>query len=132
MNSAVITKGDKVMLVSADSCDDVQECLLATGCDIIKVNNGEDAIFQAQHATFNMAVLVSTGNSMDMAETVLNLRDARPAMPIVIMSAELDREEVEVIAHACPNARSLSLDKLAAYLSTCESGKRIAGRRSRP
>ena len=121
------------MLVSADSCEEVQECLLTTRCDIINIDNGPDAIFQAQRGTFNMAVLVSTGKSMDMAETVLNLRDARPAMPIVIiMGAELEQEEAKIIAHACPNARSLTVEGLAAYLSTYESGKRIAGRRSRP
>ncbi len=117
------------MLVSANTCDEVQKCLLGTGCEIIKVNNGEDAIFQAQHATFNMAVLVSTGKTMDVAETVLNLRDTRPAMPIVIMTAAIDREEAEIIAHACPNARSLTLDGLAAYLWTHDPAKRMTGRR---
>ena len=132
MNSAVIAKGDRVLLVSADSCDEVRECLQSRECAITKVTTGEDAIFQAQHATFNMAVLVSTGKTMDVAETVLNLRDARPAMPMVIVTGDTDREEADVIAQACPNARSLSLDRLKAYLSMYESGKRIAGRRSRP
>lgn len=132
MNSEAVAKGDRVMLVSADSCDEVQKCLLATGCKVIKVNNGEDAIFQAQHATFDTAVLVSTGTTMDAAETVFNLRDTCPSMPIVIMTADIDREEAEIIAHACPNARSLTLDELAAYLWTHDSAKRIAGRRSKP
>lgn len=120
------------MLVCSGSCEEVQKCLLATGCAIIKINSGEDAIFQAQRGTFNMAVLVSTGNSMDVAETVLNLRDARPAMPIVIIvSPNLGRDEAQIIADACPNARSLTVEELAAYFSTYEFGERIAGRRSR-
>ena len=127
MNSEVIAKGDRVMLVSADSCDEVQKYLLATGCEIVKVNRGEDAIFQAQHATFNTAVLVSTGKTMDMAETVLNLRDTRPAMPIVIMTADIAPEEAEILAHACPNARPLRLDELTAFLWAHDPTKRTAG-----
>lgn len=131
MNSAVILKGDRVLLVSADSCDEIRQCLLETGCNIITVSNGEDAIFEAQHATFKIAVLVSTGKSMDIAETVLNIRDARPAMPIVIMSTDLGCAEAEIIAHACPNARSLTIGGLARYLWTSESPNRITRRRVR-
>jgi DNA-binding response OmpR family regulator len=120
------------MLVSAESCEEIRRCLQATGCDIVSIDNGSEAIRRAQRATFNLAVLVSTGRSMDMAETVLNLRDARPAMPMVIVSAELDPEEARIIADACPTARSLSLDELAAHLSTYESGRRVAGRRAKP
>jgi CheY-like chemotaxis protein len=132
MNTAVLTKGDSVMLVSTGSCEEIRRCLQATGCDIVSIGNGPDAIRTVQRATFNMAVLVSTGRSMDMAETVLNLRDARPAMPIVIVSAELNPEEARIIADACPTARSLSLEELAAHLSTYESGRRVAGRRAKP
>ena len=74
--------------------------------------SGEEAIFRAQRAIFDMAVLVSTGKSMDMAETVFNLRDARPAMPILVMTTEIGPEEAETIARACPNARSLAVEQL--------------------
>jgi DNA-binding response OmpR family regulator len=131
MNSEVIAKGDRVILVSVNSCDQVQKCLLATRCEIIKVNNGEDAIFKAQHATFDVAVLVSTGKTMDMTETVFNLRDTRPSMPILIIATDIDREEAEIIAHACPNTRSVALDELAAYLSPHDSGKGLARSRGR-
>jgi hypothetical protein len=132
MNTAVLTKGDRVMLVSADSCEEIRRCLQATGCEIVSIDNGPEAIRRALRASFNMAVLVSTGRTMDMAETVLNLRDARPAMPIVIMSAELNPDEARIIADACPTARSLTLEDFAAHLSTYESGERIAGRRAKP
>jgi DNA-binding response OmpR family regulator len=117
MNSEAIAKGDRVLLVSANSCDEVKTSLLNTGCEIIKASDGENAIFQAQHATFDMAVLVSTGKTMDLTETVFNLRDTRPSMPILIIATDIDREEAEIIAQACPNTRSVALDRLAACLS---------------
>lgn len=131
MNSEAIAKGDRVLLVSPNSCDEVKTSLLATGCEIIKASDGENAIFQAQHATFDMAVLVSTGKTMDMTETVFNLRDTRPSMPILIITADMEHEEAELIAHACPNVRSLPLDRLAAYLSPHDLGKRLARSRGR-
>lgn len=115
MNSEAVTRGEKVLLVSVTSCDQVKTFLLAMGYEIISVYNGENAIFQAQHATFDIAVVVSTGKTMDMAETVFNLRDTRPSMPILIITGNVDREEAETIARVCPNVRSLPLDKLTIY-----------------
>lgn len=116
MNSQPLTKRDRVLLVSAKPCNEVKESLLSAGCEIINANTGENAIFQVQHATFDVAVLVSTGKTMDMAETVFNLRDSRPSMPILILTADIDPKEAEIIAHACPNARSLALNRLAVLL----------------
>jgi CheY-like chemotaxis protein len=132
MNSKALTRGNRVLLVSANSCDEVKTSLLATGYEIINANNGENAIFRTQHATFDMAVLVSTGKTMDMAETVFNLRDTRPSMPILIITADVDREEAATIARACPNVWSLPLDELAIYVRADASAKRLARRRNRP
>jgi DNA-binding response OmpR family regulator len=131
MNPEALARGDRVLLVSADSCDEVKTSLLATGYKIVNASDGEHAISQTQHATFGMAVLVSTGKTMDMAETVFNLRDTRPAMPIVIITAAADREEAETLARACPNVRSLPLDELALYFRANASAKRPARRRKR-
>ena len=61
------------MLVCSQPSDEVEKCLLAMGCEIITVSDGEAAIAQAQHAIIDMAVIVSTGKAMDIAETVFNL-----------------------------------------------------------
>lgn len=115
MNPKSVAKGNRVLLVSEQSCDEVKKPLLANGCEIIQAANGENAIAKTQHAKFDMAVLVSTGKTMDMAETVFNLRDARPSMLILIMTTEIGSEEAETIADACPNARSLAADQLPMY-----------------
>ncbi|MGH7826754.1 MAG: hypothetical protein ACREQ7_16470 [Candidatus Binatia bacterium] len=106
------------MLVCSNPSDEVNKCLRATGCEVIRVNDGETAIVQAQHAIFDLAVLVSTGEAMDLAETVFNLRDISRSMQIIIISDSHGIEEeapAEVIAHASPNTRALTVDELAAY-----------------
>jgi DNA-binding response OmpR family regulator len=116
-----LAKGERVLLVSASACENEKHLLTDNGLDVVKSNSGEDAIFRAKHATFDLAVLVSTGKTMDMAETVFNLRDAHPAMPIIILTAVVGSEEAAMIAEACPNARSLTSENLAAYIVTHDS-----------
>jgi hypothetical protein len=111
----------KIMLVSSKPSQDVEKCLRTAGGEIVTVNDGEAAIIQAQHATFSLAVLVSTGKTMDLAETVFNLRDISSSMPILLLDERnephgLQESEAEIIAHAAPNTRALTVHDLAAYL----------------
>jgi hypothetical protein len=111
----------KIMLVSSKPSQDVEKCLRTAGGEIVTVNDGEAAIIQAQHATFSLAVLVSTGKTMDLAETVFNLRDISSSMPILLVDERNERHglqesEAEIIAHAAPNTRALTVHDLAAYL----------------
>jgi CheY-like chemotaxis protein len=110
----------KIMLVCSKPSEEVEKCLRSAGGEIVTVNDGEAAITQAQHATFNMAVLVSTGKTMDLAETVFNLRDISSSMPIVIIDERhgVEKTQAEMIAHASPNTRALTVHDLAAYLGS--------------
>ena len=108
----------KIMLVCSNPSGEVEKCLLATGHEVTVINDGEAAIFQAEHETFDIAVLVSTGKAMDVPETVFNLRDVSPSMQIIII---VDRHGIEggpaeMLAHASPNIRALTIDGLAVYL----------------
>jgi DNA-binding response OmpR family regulator len=67
---ASIVKPGKVMLVCSDACNQVEECLLAAGCRVIKVKDGEAAVARVEREIFDAAVLVATGNRMDLAETL--------------------------------------------------------------
>ena len=109
---------DKIMLVCSKPAEEVEKCLRSTGGEIVRVNDGEAAITQAQRTTFNLAVLVSTGKSMDLAETVFNLRDISASMRIVIIDARhgLRESQAEMIAAASTNTRTLTLRDLPAYL----------------
>lgn len=56
---------------------------------------------------------------MDVVETYFNLRDIKPSMEIIILSDEHGAEynpTADVIAHAFPKTRSLTIDGLARVL----------------
>jgi DNA-binding response OmpR family regulator len=107
------------MLVCSTSADEVERCLRSAAGEIVKVSDGEDAIHKAQHATFNMAVLVSTGKTMDIAETVFNLRDISYWLPILIIDEPQGGQEsqAQIIAHASPNTRAVTLQDLRRILA---------------
>ena len=122
----------KIMLVSSKPSQDVEKCLRTAGGEIVTVNDGEAAIIQAQHASFNLAVLVSTGQTMDLAETVFNLRDISSSMPILIVKERSKDQdsEAEMIAHSSPNTRTVTVRDLAAYLGISGSlPRRTFGKR---
>jgi DNA-binding response OmpR family regulator len=114
----------KIMLVCSTPSAEVEKCLRTAGGEIVTVNDGQAAIIKAQHATFNMAVLVSTGKTMDLAETVFNLRDISSSMPILIIDERHGAQEsqAQIIAHASPNTRAVTVHDLAAYLGVTELG----------
>ena len=114
----------KIMLVCSTPSAEVEKCLRTAGGEIVAVNDGQAAIIKAQHATFNMAVLVSTGKTMDLAETVFNLRDISSSMPILIIDERHGAQEsqAQIIAHASPNTRAVTVHDLAAYLGVTELG----------
>ena len=122
----------KIMLVCSTPSAEVEKCLRTAGGEIVTVNDGEAAVIKAQHATFNMAVLVSTGKTMDLAETVFNLRDISSSMPILIIDERhgVQESQAQIIAHASPNTRAVTVHDLAAYLGITESSApRSTGKR---
>lgn len=110
-------KPGKVILVSSGACNEVEECLLAKGCRVIKVKDGEAAVARAEREIFDAAVLVATGKRMDLAETVFNLRDLNGSMQIIIVGDEggIDRDAIarKIARHFVPNTMVLPLEKLA-------------------
>jgi DNA-binding response OmpR family regulator len=105
----------KILLVRAQPFVEVERYLSATGGEVVTLADGESAIVAAQHARFDVAVVVSTGKGMDLAETVFNLRDVSPSMPIVIIGDGYGGE-AQLIARTSSNTRVLRSDGLAAYL----------------
>lgn len=116
-------KAGKIMLVSSEPSTEVEKCLRSAGREFVTVNDGEAAIIQVQHATFRMAVLVSTGKTMDLAETVFNLRDISSSMPILIIKERSGEQgsEADIIAHSSANTRTLTIHDLPAYLGVSGS-----------
>lgn len=135
MNRETFVKFKKIMLVCSKPSQQVEQCLRSAAGEVVRVSDGEDAIRMAQHANFDMAVLVSTGRRMDLAETFFNLRDIRASMPILIVDDRHERQDVsvceaEIIAHASRNTQALRLKDLAGYLKLRRPGFAMVPKRS--
>jgi hypothetical protein len=124
----VFVKLEKVMLVCSEGCNEVEECLVAAGCWVVRVESGQAAVSQAQREIFGAAVLVSTGKEMDLAETAFNLRDISDSMQIVIVADHrgIDDNAIasQIAEHFVRNTRVLTLEGLETLLESQKLGKR--------
>lgn len=77
---------DKALLVCAGSCPEVEGWISRTAATVIRARTGGSAVRKASTEFFDVAVVVSTGKEMDLAETVFNLRDIKNSMEIIIVA----------------------------------------------
>jgi len=125
----------KIMLVCSDPCDEVEKCLLAAGYWVVKVGDGQAAVSRAERELFDAAVVVSTGKTMDVAETVFNLRDINGSMQIVIVAdrGDINQSAIvkEIVARLTPNTQALTIAELENQLAPLKSSGRQR-RRNKP
>lgn len=125
----------KILLVCSRDCDRAEEHLHHAGYRVTKVTDGTAAIERIKHESLNAAVIISTGTEMDLAETVLNLKDINSAVEIVIVVGSHNGEEKNVqtaaIVRALPKTSVVAIGDFAHYLATGSLGRQIE-RRSRP
>lgn len=76
----------KIILVGSEIRPALMELLLDYGSRVTKLPNGKMAVSHAQRELFDAAIIVSTGEEMDLAETVFNLRDINSSMQVIIVS----------------------------------------------
>jgi hypothetical protein len=83
----------KMMVVCSDFHEDLESHLVWEGWIVIWVYDAKTAIAKARRERLNLTVLISTGKEMDVTETLLNLRDIRRSMPIVVVAEAGDGNE---------------------------------------
>jgi CheY-like chemotaxis protein len=105
---------EKTLLVSSAPCDEVEEVLRRQGCVITRVSDGNSAVQKASKQFFDAVVVISTGKDMDLIETVLNLRDVRWLMKIIMLAdwADASGNSLIRIATKVPNTIVVNLEGL--------------------
>jgi CheY-like chemotaxis protein len=113
---------EKVLLVCSRGCDLVEDNLRHAGYRVIKVADGTAAIERAKHEPLNAAVLISTGTQMDLAETVLNLKDVNSSVAITIVvgsnTAEEKAAQTAAIVQAVPETSVVTVGEFDRYLAS--------------
>jgi len=102
----------KIMVVCSDFNDNLATDSARDGWRLIWVYDGKTAISKVRREKFDMIVLLSTGKEMDVTETLLNLRDIRESMPIVVVTEPHEVEKSLVPNLTFPNAKVVSVQGL--------------------
>jgi hypothetical protein len=114
----------KTLLVSSQGCSEVERYLSKAGCLLTKVRDGTKALGKIRHEIFDTAILLSTGKQMDLVETILNLRDIRPSMPLIVLidpaNSEPNAGERAVIARAIPEIPIFTVTEFQTHLDSIE------------
>jgi DNA-binding NtrC family response regulator len=110
----------KTLLVCARRCADVENQLANSGCRLTKVRDGHKALGKIRHKAFDTAILLSTGEQMDLVETILNLRDIKPSMPVIVLfdptSSDANAAAQAIIAGAIPDVPIFTLSEFQSHL----------------
>ena len=118
-------KTGKVMVVCSDLSDSVKAQLDCDSWLMILAYDAKTAIAKARRERFDLAVLISTGQEMDITETLFNLRDIRQSMPIAVVQSTDDFNDAPTTAVYLPTDNNLiavqDLDDVVRLLQTHES-----------
>lgn len=79
------------MLIGSDSKQILEKRFQAAGSRVVKVSDNEAAFDRVRHECFDLAVLVSRGSLINVAETIFNLRDLNHSMQIIIVVERLGK-----------------------------------------
>jgi hypothetical protein len=84
-------RGGRIMLVGCDDKHILERRLRAAGCQVVKVNDNQEALDHARHEILDTTVLVSRGSLINVTETILNLRDLNHSMAIILLVDRLGK-----------------------------------------
>jgi len=100
------------MVVCSEFNDNLATNSARDGWRLIWAYDGKSAISKARREKFDMIVLLSTGKEMDVTETLLNLRDIRESIPIVVVTEPHEVEKSLGPNLTLPSARVVSVQGL--------------------
>jgi hypothetical protein len=106
---------EKIMVIGSEIPQPLNVIFQAATSRVTKVPDGKVAVSRAQHEMFDAAILISTGEEMDLAETVFNLRDISGSMELIIVS-----DQTNTINSAVPKETLASLVSNATVMTTRE------------
>ena len=112
----------KMMVVCSDFHDGLESRLVWEDWNVIWVYDAKTAIAKARRERFNLTVLISTGKEMDVTETLLNLRDIRRSMPIVVVTETGDGNEDLARQEFVPlsNTKVLPLSAIDSFVTSLQ------------
>jgi DNA-binding response OmpR family regulator len=129
-------KTRKVMVVCSDLSDALKAHLNCDGWLIIWAYDAKTAIAKVRRERFDLAALISTGQEMDITETLFNLRDIRQSMPIAVVQPASNLEDTPSRAAYLQTDDNLiavqDLDDLVRLLQAHESSIVSQSSRDRP
>ena len=118
-------KTGRVMVVCSDLADKLETRLVSNGWVVVWVYDAKTAIAKVRRERFDLVVLISTGQEMDITETLFNLRDIRRSMPIAVVQPSGDSEDASAKLAYLPADHNLiavrDLDGLVTLLQAQES-----------
>lgn len=127
-NFSVPRRLGKTLLVCSRRCAEVEHQLADFGCRLKRVRDGNKALGTVRHETFDIVILLSTGKQMDLAETILNLRDIRPSMPVIVLldpaSSDPNATEQTIIARSIPDVPIFTLSEFQMHRDAIKQGQR--------
>jgi hypothetical protein len=110
----------KIMLVGSKIPPPLIDLLLDSGSRVTRIPSGKSAVSHAQREMFDAAVIVSTGEEMDTAETIFNLSDINNAMQFILVSDRTKASESDIpkdsLERVVPNTKVMTVQELRSYL----------------
>ena len=111
---------EKIMVIGSEIPQSLNAIFRAATSRVTHIPDGKMAVSRAQHEMFDAAILISTGEEMDLAETVLNLRDISGSMELIIVS-----DRANTVKSAVPKETLASLVSNATVMTTRELEKHL-------
>lgn len=75
----------RMMIVGPEVSEELEAQLVNAGWAVLWVCDAGGAIARVRRERFDLVVLISTGEEMDVMETFFNLADIRKTLPVIFM-----------------------------------------------